>query len=257
MRMRGAAALVSLVLVVGCGGGDDFEDAVGRDESTTSTTSAPSTTTPDGDQADETIDDDDIVTAVDRAQLEIEDFEPGWTLTSTDPPDDGGDEPDPMDECLGAGFDRRLEAATIAESDERSFSSPAGDGQPIQMVVTASSLGLDDGSLFDDMHDALRADAFGPCLAAALQEQMGAETGAELVVGEIASAPGTDPESTGVLIPFSVTGSGMTVDVEAYMLLFNLGPVGSLVFVIGTPDDEIQEMAHLLGDVLVRRITED
>lgn len=255
MRLR--STLVALLLVVAlvgaaCSSDDGDDEAVDAGDGAAQTEDAPSEAEAD--------DGEDLELVVERAQLEVEDFgEEGWELVSDTPPDDEeDDEPNPIDECAAADLQDSFDAAKVAESNERSFQR-AGAG-PVPAEVQSSSIGLDDASLFEEMHELLRSPAFGTCLADALQTLL-ADGGGEAVVGEIEQSgtvvdPGDDEdlESTGLTIPITLTVEEQTFELRATMVFLNSGPVGSSLFAFAPEGEVTSEDVADWGGALAERI---
>jgi hypothetical protein len=257
MRLR--ATLLSLLLAVSLIGAacssDDDDEAVDTGDDTEQTEDQV-----DEEEQDEATADGDLAAVVDGAQLELEDLGEGWELVSDNPPtdDDEEDEPNPIDECATSELQDSFEAAKVAESNERSFRR-TGTG-PIPAEVQSSSIGLDDETLFEDMHEVLRSPEFGTCLGEGLQTAM-AGGGGEAVVGEVEQSdevvdPGNDDglQSTGITIPITLTVEGQTFELRATMVFLNSGPVGSSMFAFAPEGEVSSENVAEWGRLLAERI---
>ena len=265
MRIRAAASasLLALALVAGCS--DDDDPAVDASDASSDDVEAESTddeATVDDDERDDLADSDaDAQAAIDAAQLEAEDLGEGWTLTGTTPPSDSDDdEPNPLDDCMESDLDDQFDEATIAETDERSFSRE-GDGV-VPTEVTASNVALSDESLFDEMHDLLRSDDFGTCMGTAFEDLLAeSAAGAEVTLGDIeVTEDVVDPDaaddvsSTSIDIPVTVSSQGFTLEAEVTMAFLNVGELGGSILVFGAADDLRAESIAEWGNLVVERL---
>lgn len=203
---------------------------------------------------------DELEAAVTAAQLEPDDLGPGWELTETKAPGEDDDEPNPVDECL-QGLDDRFQAATVAESEERTFTHEGES--PLPAEVTSASLALDDAALFVEMHDLLRSPDFAACLHRRFEETMASLGGeAEVTVGDVAQAegvvdPGNDAQltSTRLSIPITIGMDGLTLDLDADMAFLSTGQLGSYVLVFASegevPAEAVAEWGRLLAERLI------
>ena len=267
MRPAAAPALLVLALLAACG--DDDEDTA----STTNTEAEAETdeeSTGEESQDDEPTDEEshdegghdlstaDLEAAVTAAQLEQDDRVEGWSLTETQPPG-ADDEPDPIDDCFPDGLGDRIDAATVAESEERTYTFQSDD--LISPQVASSSKGLDDASLFDELHEALRSEEFSTCIGAAFEREM-ASNEAQTTLGEIQQSedvvdPGDDPdlESTALTFPIAIEGEGLSVDVEVTMTFLTTGQLGSSLMAFAPEGEISSDQLAEWGRLLAERLT--
>lgn len=268
MRIRTAAAasLVALVLAA-CGGGedsavstDDPEDVTADEASTDDEATVDDEETSSGDaDGGADLDVERLQASVDAAQLETTDLGEGWVLTGTRPPGADDDEPSPMDACLAGDVDDRIEAGTVAESEERTFELEGEAAFPTE--ITSSSVALEDAALFDELHELLRSDELITCISDSFREAMAAGgDGAEITIGQFeATADVVDPdaapdlESTGFEIPISISAEGFDADASVSMTFISTGQLGSSILVFG-PADELGTSAGELGAILAERL---
>lgn len=269
MRIRAAAAasLFALALLAGCG--DNDEPAVDASDSDASEDVEAEAT---DDEA--TVDEDelqdqqpsstdaDAQAAIEAAQLDAQDLGEGFTLTSTKPAgeNDEDDEANPIDDCMVTDLDDRFDEATIAETEERTFTREGTTTVPTE--VSSSNIALSDASLFDDMHELLRSDDFGTCMGTAFEELLAEDAGgAEITLGEmevredvIDPDAADDLSSTSIDIPVSVSAEGFTLDVQVTMAFLNTGELGSSILVFGEADalrdQELAEWGRLVAERL-------
>lgn len=245
MRLR--RAVLALALLAACSDDDDAVTASGTGSS--SQVEAEST----DDEAtvdDEELADADVQALIDEAQLDADDLGEGYELTATSPPDaeddedgdDDGAEANPIEDCLASDLDDRFDEATVAETDERTFTQT--DGAPVPAEVTASNVALDDDALFDEMHDLLRSEDFATCMGDAFEALLAeSAAGADIVLGEIdvaedaVDADVDDLTSTTITIPVSVSAEGFSLDAEVSMLFLDVGELGSSILVFGAADE--------------------
>jgi hypothetical protein len=268
MRIRAAAAasLLALALLSACS--DDDDPAVDASASGSASDVEAEATDDEATVDQEELEDEpaasdaDAQAAIDAAQLDAEDLGEGFALTSTKPAgeDDEDDEPNPIDDCMTTDLDDRFEDATVAETEERTFTRQ--DGGAIPTEVSASNVALSDGDLFDEMHELLRSDEFGACMGTAFEELVAESAGgAEITLGELdVREDVVDPDaaddltSTGIDIPVSVSSDGFTLDVEVTMAFLNTGELGSSILVFGATDErrdqELAEWGRLVAERL-------
>lgn len=251
MRTRTAvllAPLLALSLLAACSGDDDDDDATPNDDDTTEETAADG----DDEQAD-------VGVIVERAQLEVEDLGEGWELTSTTPAGEDDDEPNPIDDCAG-DVQERFDAATVAESEERSFTQTSEDGAVLTTNLSSSAVALDDPSLFDEMHELIRSDEFAECFREAFVEASGA--GPDLTVGEIQVGDGVDPDaapegltSTSLVIPVTFEAEGIPPQESLFSItLLHLGEVGASVLLFGDAANPVAELGAELSGIVADRL---
>lgn len=250
MRIRTAACipLLALLLLAACGSDDE-------EPTSSASASAPAdeeATTETSEAAEDEGADADLEAAVEAAQLEVEDLGEGWTLTETVAAGDQDESPNPLDDCVG-DLRQRIEAATVAESEQRTFTFDDG-AVSVPTEVESSSVALDDEALFAEMHETFRDEAFLTCLTDTLRDQLGAEQ--QVNIGEVEVTDGVDPQAapdavaTALLVPLETEAAG---SLRLSITIITTGSVGTSLSVFGSPDQPIGERAVELAAVLAGR----
>lgn len=262
MRFRSLlAALLALALLAGCS--DDDDDGGAASDDTAVDVGDDDTPEITADGGEEPATDAELQAAIETTQLEAEDLGEGWTLTGTKPAgeDAGDDAPNPLEDCVDDLGDR-FDDAQLAETEERSFERQ-GEA-PIPQQLTSSSVALDDGALFTEMHGVLRDDAFGACMATAFEQVMSETTpeGAEITLGDIIQAdtvvdPGDDAdlESTGIAIPVTVTAEGITLETSVSIMFISTGQVGASLLFFGPVTELGAEEQAEFGRIVAERLS--
>ena len=256
MRLR--RAVLALALLAACS--DDDDGAVTASGSGSASDVEAESTDDEATVDDEELASGDVQALIDGAQLDAEDLGEGYELTATSPPDDQDDEDDeddtdageanPIEDCLAGDLDDRFDEATVAETDERTFTQTGG--APVPAEVTASNVALDDEALFDEMHELLRSEDFATCMGDAFEAVLAeSAAGADIALGDIAVAEDAveadvdDLTSTTITIPVTVSAEGFSLEADVSMLFLDVGELGSSILVFGAADEG-------RGDDLVR-----
>ncbi|HYD10043.1 MAG TPA: hypothetical protein VEA78_08065 [Acidimicrobiales bacterium] len=256
-RVR-AIALAALLAVSACsddGDGDTTppaDDAASIDEETTDDEA-----TVDGDEQRSA-----VQRTVDLAQLDEDDLGDGWRLTNTTPAGEDDDE-SPLDECVDASYLGTFDDATIAESDERTFTLSA-DTSPLPPQVSSRAEALDDATLLSQRHDVLASDDFADCIATTFQDvatQQMVRGGGEATVGDVEVR--TDvvdvdgAESSRLSVPITLTTEGLTYELAISATYVDIGPLGVNLFVYGSAGTVTLEQELEWASLLAERLAGD
>lgn len=237
-RRLSAALLFATLVVAGCAG------ETPGDDSSESTAAAPARANR-GDN-------------IGAAQLELDDFPPGWERGED--PGPGTDGADPIYECLAGDLASRLDEATTDATDDRTFFNPSE--APVSERVSSSSLAVDDEAVLEEVHTQLRSQEVGDCLAETFAEELtsGGEYRTQLLEVDQAQNfidPGDDAAltSSGVSTTVDVTTEGGASQKARVTVVFlNTGTVGSWMTVY-SPDatlgpESLSEWGRFLAERL-------